>query len=197
MQEFNWIQIGVGVLFGGLAGAIAKYFFDNWRNRIQPIGLILEVKSFYDSHDNRLLNSQVTLTGTTREYKFSRLYTGTIAVINKGNVDYPEFTFGLTGPDNLKIIYAKPSALDRHHEIEIVNEPTLENQVSHFDLKLRPFNRRDIYSIDFLLTSDTNDELKNQIKVSSKHPIKWSNPIKSEKFVSPFLNHLLMTIAKS
>lgn len=183
MDNINWIQVGIGFLSGGAFGALIKQFFDNRRNRIQPIGRNIEVKSFYDSIENKMLNSQVILTGATQEHKFSRLYTGTIKIINSGLTDYSSFSFGITGSDNVKFIHLKPTTIDRHHVAEISGLPTLENQVNTFDVVLKPFNRKDIYTFDILATTLNGDLTQNDIQISSSHPIKWVDVTSTSKII--------------
>ncbi|MDI9872600.1 hypothetical protein [Flectobacillus roseus] len=183
MENINWIQLTIGFLSGGAFGALIKQFFDNRRNRIQPIGKAIEVKSFYDSVENKLLNSQVILTGSTQEYKFSKLYTGTIKIVNTGHNDYATFTFGITCPENVKFIHIKPTSNDRHHLADIRDLPSLENQINSFDIALTPFNRKDSYSFDILVTSVNHDLTENDIKISSSHPIKWVELVSTSKIL--------------
>lgn len=183
MGNLNWIQIGIGFLGGGAFGALIKQFFDYRRNRIQPIGRNIEIKSFYDSIENKMLNSQVILTGGTQEYKFSKLYTGTIKIVNSGLIDYPSFSFGITGNDNIRFIHLKPTTIDRHHMVEIPDLPTLDNQINKFDVVLRPFNRKDTYIFDILATTIDGDLNQNDIQISSSHPIKWIDLTSTSKII--------------
>ena len=173
MQDINWLQVSIGFLSGGAVGALIKQYFENRKNRIQPIGRSIEVKSFYNSDENRLLNSQIILTGTTKEYKFSKLYTGTIELINTGLDDYPEFKLGITCLETIKFIQVKANSSDRHHIAEFSSIPSLENQISTFDIVLKPFNRKDNYQFDILLTTDSSGISKHQIEIGSPHPIRW------------------------
>ncbi|MCX2741706.1 hypothetical protein [Pontibacter anaerobius] len=183
MEQINWVQVIIGFLGGGACGAFIKQYFDNRRNRVQPIGKSIEIKSFYDSVENTLLNSQVILTGSTQEYKFSKLYTGTIKIANTGLHDYSSFTFGITCPENVNFIHIRPESTDRHHLAEIKDLPTLENQINSFDITLKPFNRKDNYTFDILVTA-TDVRLKEEdIKISSPHPINWVDLTSSSKIV--------------
>lgn len=174
MEKISWLQIVIGFFSGGAFGAFIKQYFDNLRNRIQPVGRSIEIKPFYDSYDNILVNSQIILTGEESEFKFSKLYTGTIKVVNNGRKDYEEFILGITCPENIKIVYIKPNTIDRHHESQFNEIPKLENQISSFDVILKPFNRNNSYIFDILLTSiDNTDIHAKSISLSSPHSIKW------------------------
>jgi len=183
MDKINWVQVIIGFLSGGAFGALIKQFFDNRRNRVQPIGRAIEIKSFYDSIENKLLNSQVILTGSTQEYKFSKLYTGTVKISNSGLHDYLAFTFGITSPENVKFIHIKPTTTDRHHLVEIEELPTLENQINSFDITLKPFNRKDNYTFDILVTTLNGDLTSEDIQISSAHPIKWVDLVSTSKII--------------
>ncbi|WP_159479038.1 hypothetical protein [Chryseobacterium sp. 18068] len=183
MEKISWLQLGIGFLSGGAFGALIKQFFDNRRNRIQPISRNIEVKSFYDSIENKMLNSQVILTGATQEHKFSKLYTGTIKVVNSGLTDYSSFSFGITSSDNVRFIHLKTISTDRHHLAEISGHPTLENQVNKFDVVLKPFNRKDVYSFDILVTTLNGDISQNDIQISSSHPVKWVDVTSTSKII--------------
>lgn len=173
MQDINWLQILIGFLSGGAFGALIRQYFENRRNKIQPIFLYIEVKSFYNSEKNGFFNSQIILTGTTKEYKFSRLYTGTIELINIGLNDYSEFGFGITCPEEIKFIQMRLISSDRHHVAEIISTPSLENQINTLDIILKPFNRKNKYIFDILLTTDNSVITERDIKISTAFPINW------------------------
>ena len=183
MDKINWFQVIIGFISGGAFGALIKQFFDNSRNRVQPIGRAIEIKSFYDSIENKLLNSQVILTGSTHEYKFSKLYTGTVKIANTGLHDYPAFRFGITSPENVKFIHIRPTTTDRHHLVDIEELPTLENQINSFDITLKPFNRKDNYTFDILVTTLNGDLISEDIQISSAHPIKWVDLVSTSKII--------------
>lgn len=190
----KWIQIGIGFLSGGAFGTLIKQFFDNRRNRIQPIGRNIEIKSFYDSIENKMLNSQVILTGETQEHKFSKLYTGTIKIVNSGLTDYSSFSFGITGSDNVRFVHLKPTTIDRHHIAEISGQPTLENQVNTFDIVIKPFNRKDIYTFDILATTLDGDITHNDIQISSSHAIKWIDLTSTSKIILEIAKESIIAI---
>lgn len=183
MENINWIQVLIGFLSGGAFGAIIKQIFDYRKNRVQPVGKSVEIKSFYDSVENKLINSQVILTGSNQEYKFSKLYTGTVKIVNTGHNDYSSFTFGITSPENVKIIHVKPTTTDRHHLADINELPTLENQINSFDITLKPFNRKDNYTFDVLITTIDGNFKEKDIKISSPHSVKWVDLISTSNII--------------
>lgn len=197
MQNINWLQVLIGFLSGGAFGAIIKQYFDNRRNRIQPIGHSIEVKSIYDSGENRLIDSQIILTGITKDFKFSKLYTGTIELINTGLSDFSEFDFGITCPTNIKFIQVKTISTDRHHNAELTSYPSLEHQINSFDVVLKPFNRKDYYKFDILLTTDNSRITEDNIEISSPKPIRWVKLSSTSEAILNIANKTLIEILAS
>ena len=184
MPDINWFQIGPAILCGGAAGAILKQIFDIRRNRIQPIGYSIELRSVYDSGDNTLLNSQIILNDGSISYKFNRLYTGTIEIRNSGLNDFPDFKFGLTLPDSAEFVQVIPNIKDRHHIVTLSDTPSLGNQISAFDVSLTPFNRKDSYIIQFLATASYKNLSQADVLISSSHPIKLVPIYNAENMLS-------------
>ena len=180
-NNINWIQLGIGFLSGGAFGALIKQFFDYRRNRVQPIGYSIELKSVYNLKDTQLENTLITINEGKKEYKFSTLYIGSIKIQNIGLTDFMNFSFGFTLTDEIKFIQCKSNTKDRHHVAELINEPTLENQVDSFDVNLKPFNRKDEYLCDVLLTGSnllTSDDFFN---ISASVPVKLTNMLTAKE----------------
>ena len=194
MENINWIQVIIGFLSGGAFGAFIKQFFDNRRNRIQPIGKSIELKSFYDKADNRLIDAQIILKEDNLEYKFSKLYTGTIQILNSGLTDFQEFNFGITTSNSVKFVQIKSTSLDRHHLVNYSQKPALQSQLDVFDITLKPFNRKDIYTFDFLLTTSQTTITENDIQISSAHPIKWNKLVSTTEIIFEIANKTLVEI---
>lgn len=176
MQEINWIQIGIAFAGGSVSSTILKQILDNRKNRIQPITYNIELRSVYDQMaDSSLSESYITLTNEKIEYKFPRLWTGSIELFNFSQTDFKEFEFGITGR-NLRFLQITPYSLDRHHNATVQSAPTLQSPAEAFDAILKPFNRKESYRFDFLLTSDSMFIKEDSLKVSSPHPVSWIKP---------------------
>lgn len=189
MADINWIQIGIGVLSGGAFGALINQYFHHRRNKVQPIGRNIELKSFFNATDNASLSTQISITGATEEHKFTNIFTASIQLINKGNSDFEKFDFGITLPENVKAIKVIKNSADRHHQINLGNDPTLENQINEFDITLKPFNRKDVYDIDIQLTSENGEIKEEDIVCGTSHSVKFVD------IVSP--TEIAIEIAKS
>lgn len=174
MGDINWVQIIAGFFCGGAFGAFIKQFFDHRRNRLQPVGYSIEVKPLYNSNSTNLIKTQITLTEGIEEHKFSNLFVGGLEIINIGLSDLSEFNFGVTLAESDQVIHLKTNSKDRHHIAELSVEPTLSNGITSFDIKLKPFNRKDSYSFDMLITSSNNYVLIDKIKVSTSASVALS-----------------------
>lgn len=175
-----WIPIIVSFLGGGFLGSVLTNYLNYKRSRTQPIGKHVEVKQFFNSKINSLLPTQITLTGTTREYKFDNLYILTIELINTGENDYNEFEMGFTLSSDLVAIDIKEKTPDRHHVINYSVKPSLENQVSHSDFSLCPFNRPDKYVIDIFVVSSKEEVTEEDVVLSTRNPIKFVNLVNKQ-----------------
>ena len=193
MDNINWIQLAIGFLSGGAFGALIKQFFDNRRNRLQPIGYSIELKPLYNAIDTPI-NTQITLNDGTNPYNFSNLYTGTIEIMNIGLIDYSNFSFGLTLPDECRFIHVRSTSRDRHHSVTLINEPTLSNQTNSFDVNLNPFNRKNRYVFDVLLTCSSSDMPDDCINISTSMPVKLTKISTTGEAIISYMNKSLSSI---
>lgn len=175
MTTSDWINIGIGILGGGVAGAILNQIFHYRRNKIQPIGKSIELISFFNSAENTNLSSEITIRENSKTYSFSNIYSGSIKVVNKGKKDYDEFDFGITLPDDIGIFKIDERTLDRHHSVKYRNQPTIDKHLNEIDITLKPFNRKDSYIIDFHMTSKSENINIDEIKISSALPVKFTD----------------------
>jgi hypothetical protein len=152
-MEINWLQIGIGALSGGLAGAFLKQFFDNRRNRLQPISYSVELKPFYDLDAHSIIPSKIILKENNQEYSFTNLIIGSLSIKNTGLVDYSKFSFGLTLDDDANFINIKQEDQHRHHTASYSVTPAISNEAGIVDITLEPFNRKNIYKFDFLISA--------------------------------------------
>lgn len=152
-MEINWIQIGIGAASGGLAGALLKQFLDTQKNRLQPINYSFEMKPFYDSTSHSIIPSQIILKEGNMEYSFKNLIIGSLIIKNAGNLYFSEFRFGLTFLDDAKCINIKQEDEHRHHFSTYSAVAAMNNQLELLDVTLKPFNSRNIYKFNFLITT--------------------------------------------
>ncbi|MFC0878795.1 hypothetical protein ACE01N_19525 [Saccharicrinis sp. FJH2] len=166
------LKIGIPLISGGAVGAIIKALIDKRNNRIQTIKKSVEISTIFSPEkilDDYL--TKITLSGTTSVYHFDSLYIAKISIINSGNKDYPDFSFGITTPDNVEIVNIETNGEDRHHNINYTPDIDFSNKSNIVDFSLTPFNRKNSYNIELLLTSV--ESVKNiDLNFSTDLPVK-------------------------
>lgn len=166
------LKIGIPLISGGAAGAIIKALIDKRNNRIQTIKKSVEISTIFSPEkilDDYL--TKITLSGATSVYHFDSLYIAKVKIVNSGNKDYDAFTFGITAPDNVEIVNVETNGEDRHHNINYTPDIDFSNKSKIVDFSLTPFNRKNSYNIELLLTSA--DSIKNiDLEFSTELPVK-------------------------
>lgn len=177
MQGNNWWPILASLIGGGAFGAFLTHMFTLRRDRIPAIGKKITLKPFFNSKQHEKFDTKVVFTGKTKEYKFDIVYTANIKLKNTSRKNFDEFSFGLTLPENIKIIKLIKNSKDRHHSITPASEPDPENQLNQIDISLKPLNRKDEYEIDLVITSDISEKittiLNRDINISTSLPVKF------------------------
>ncbi len=69
MAEINWIQIIIGIIGGGAAGAFINKFFADRDKRIQLINYNLEVTPIYNHSDNPISSKIVFKEGKNAAFR--------------------------------------------------------------------------------------------------------------------------------
>jgi hypothetical protein len=85
------------------------------------------------------------------------------------------FRFGLTLSKKDMPFGLTAEGPDRHHQIIPVKPVTIDPPSLEIDLELRPFNRRDIYTFSFFVTTDDEQPYPNAPVLTSPHPIRFLN----------------------
>lgn len=182
-METNWYQIGTALFGGGLMGAFVKQFFDNRRNRLQPIEYSFELKPFYDVSAHSIIPSRIILKEDGKEHPFTNLVIGSLTIKNTGSIDFSSFSFGLTLADDATIINIKQEDDHRHHLAKYDSTPSISNPLSKIDITLTPFNRKNTYNFNFLISSKYGTEAEDiDFNVSSTQAVKLIN-VKSDRLL--------------
>jgi hypothetical protein len=167
------ITITATLIGGGAAGAIIKAIIDKRRNKIQPIKKSVEISNIFVP--NKIVDnfvSKITLTGSTSSYYFDDMQIVKIELTNNGNKDFKEFAFGVTFSDDIVAVNVKTNTSDRHHVVDFTPEVYFNSPTQIIDFKLSPFNRKDIYRFEILLTAGTNMK-ETDISFSTIEPIRF------------------------
>jgi len=178
MVAFNWLQVIVPFCSGGAVGAVLTALITTYRNRIQPVALAQSITPvFRPTTEADQLGVEILVplsVDKTRLKSYKNLFLAEITVMNSGNRDLPEFDFGLTLGENDSCIMVDSKSQDRHHAVQYLNRPTPEAPNQFLDLALKPFNRKDRYTIKlYIVVGDKHPE-PCEIRISSKLPVKFS-----------------------
>src|ERR1044071_6968134 len=89
-QKWQLIIAAIGLVTGGLAGALFNAYLTNRKNRIQPIGKRVELITIFENvgtNPTAVLNSKITITKGTIDYQFKNLFLYEIQLANRGSLD--------------------------------------------------------------------------------------------------------------
>lgn len=173
-------------------GAIITALITNYRNRIQSVYCLKQyISVFHQSYiglsnvPSKLnLKAELSILEGNTEYNYENLSIVKITLTNIGNKDMEEFKFGITLGEDDKALHVETESKDRHHSIEIGSPISLLKPVKEVDLSLRPFNRRDTYSINLFVTSSGSKLIPDSVQISTFHPVKFTNKTPVETFAS-------------
>lgn len=151
-NHLTWIIPTAALFTGGLGGALLTTFVSSFRSRLQPVSYVLSTQKLFGDHrPNGELRLSVVARGAVNAMAdpehFDHLYLVQLDIINVGNRDLEEFSFGITFNDSDRILFSQCFAKDRHHAIIGAPTPSITIPLSQIDFKCRPFNRRDSYSV--------------------------------------------------
>jgi hypothetical protein len=173
MSTTQWI-IGLVVVLvaGGAMGAIIGILANNWRNRIQPIEVWKEVIPFVNQQiEGSAPKAEILLRFDGKERSYSNLKLGRITLENTSNKDYEDFNFGVTLSGLSMAVYIQTDSQDRYHEISSSPDINFERLDNEIDFSLKPFNRKDSYSVVLFIIPIPDDPL--EMNLSTKHPVKF------------------------
>jgi len=132
-------------------GAIITAIISRQRNKQQPIGYQQEVINIFKKSKNvPSLRAMLTVSNPTTGkeealIQVDSLSVARITVINKGNQDLAEFTYGVTLAPGTNAVDVKVEPPDRHHEMKVLTSLGLTEPKNEIDFLLKPFNRGDQY----------------------------------------------------
>ena len=109
--------------------------------------------------------------GSGPGFAFENLSIARITMINKGNQDIEEFSFGVTLKGDNKAVDVKLETSDRHHTITLLTPSGLRNPPKQeLDFTLKPFNRSESYSLNIYFTYT---DIQGSIELSSSHSTRF------------------------
>lgn len=160
------------LVFGGVSGAAIRHVIDLRQGRIQPVGYRTEVVTIAPQLEEWQFHAKISIQNQLGLFVgVDQLDLVKVEIINRGNKDLAQFSFGLTLPSGVTVLSAKTSTPDRHHTMQRVAPPqglvgdapeTTSNLEAMgnasakvpvgLDYCLRPFNRGEVYGLQLVTT---------------------------------------------
>ena len=166
--------IAIALPIGGVIGALIYAAIDAYRHRQQPIGRRVDTfPHFEDLVGSSSLRKNITISDGHKFYKYEHLHIIQIQLSNQSDLDFDEFKFGITLSDDDGAIYIESQSPDRHHQVEQLTSLGKDAPQSKVDFALRPFNKRDTYSLRLLLVNDKIKSSPGEIDFSSPEAVKF------------------------
>jgi len=139
------------------------------------------------------LQAQLKLSDGQTDFHFDNLFIARMLLINKGNSDIPEFTFGISLATGDTAIFVEPKCSDRHHTATFLTPVSLSSQTSEIDIQLRPFNRFDAYTLNVFIVTRSGQRSPGDIRLSSPRSVRFV-PLPS---IAEFTADVALQVAKT
>jgi hypothetical protein len=183
------IQIGVSLLAGGAFGAVIKVIYDAYRSRIQPVGYRIRfVKIFKDTLGSSGLKATLQLNDDVETRHFQNLFIAEITLVNKGNVHFDEFSFGIELGGGDEALFTESITPNRHRVLMQTTQVALGSTAKEVDFVCRPFNRKDVYTVKVFIAIPPDKSEPDDINLSSTHPVKFVDLTNYERAAVAILN---------
>jgi hypothetical protein len=172
MNTTQWIiTLAVTLIAGGAMGSLISILATNLRNRVQRIIYQTETIPFVNEHIKGAgEQAEVLIKLKGEEKSFSNLTLGRVKIKNTSNRDFEEFKFGVTLSGLSMAVYLRAESQDRYHQITSDPQIDLEHLDDEIDFTLKPFNRKDVYSVVLFILPIGDDPV--EIKLVTNHPVK-------------------------
>jgi len=143
-----------------------------YRGRKQPVGYRTQILPVFRPEGNASgLKATIAVTHDGRTENFENLFLAQIQVINRGNKDLSEIEFGITLDSEDKCIFIEVATPDRHHEVVQVKAVIPSKPECEMDFVLRPFNRRDQYSLKLYIVVPSTQTKPHEPRLGSPSPV--------------------------
>ena len=175
VQKWQLIIAAIGLGVGGLGGAIFKALWDEWKNRIQPVGRRIEIIPILKPPTTKAgFETYVVVNQLGEEKRYYNLFLMDIEIFNRGNQHRQQFDFGITLQPGEQAINIEPDTPDRHHTVTHTQTSITQPQNS-IDFTLKPFNRSDRYQLKVYVTIPTHSTNPSLPRFSSEEPVRFTD----------------------
>jgi hypothetical protein len=94
-DQLEYLKLGIALISGGAVGAIITAVVGSYKGRIQPVRYQTStVPIFARVPKTQGIETLVVLRQNDNDYPFTNLYFTELSIVNAGNQDIKEFTFG-------------------------------------------------------------------------------------------------------
>lgn len=171
-----WIGEGVTLLAGGTTGAIITAAVSYHKRRKQPIAYRMDIVPVFKGgmFSGSEILATLTLSSPLRAGYFQNvpnLSVVNIEISNPGNIDYSEFKWGITLSEGDVALHCTANPPDRFHQAHIVSQVGPSTPAAHLDFVLKPFNRRDKYTLTAYVAALNGAEEPGKIEIGSEAPV--------------------------
>ena len=192
----------LGLCVGGLGGSIFTFWYTGYRAKSQPVSYVLKTQKLFGDHQavGELHLSVVAYDPTNSmpdPEHFDHLFLIELEIVNNGNSDIKEFTFGITFNDADRILFCQYHGTDRHHVITSDSHPTVTIPLSRMDFTCTPFNRSDSYSIILYVAPAINETRISKPEVTSPHPVKLTLAPNTSEFLVDAASGVAMKVLEA
>ncbi|MBB4002341.1 hypothetical protein [Aurantimonas endophytica] len=173
LAEFHWMTVIISLLSGGAVGSIITAAVGSWRNRVQPVSYLLEIKPIFDGNVGFPDSSaELSIPIDGEVFSFKNLHVVDIQISNTGNNDRSSFSWGITLPSGCQAVSGSIETPDRHHTSNWVSLPSPLNALQEVDLSLSPFNRGDGYRVKLYVTFEGDHAVEDPI-IGTAEPVRF------------------------
>lgn len=158
-MDETWIRTLITLLGGGAMGALIKIAYDLRREKIQTVSRGIRVfPLFRRDKDHKDFDAVLSVVHDGRSAEFRNLFVADVMLHNRGSHDYSEFEFGISISASSKCVHVGWENPDQHHILSLLDIVSPSEPRSEIKFSLKPFNRRDDYSLRLYLAPELQEE---------------------------------------
>lgn len=148
----------VGMIFGGLAGAVYTNRRIDQRAAKPKIGRAVEVYPIlHPKPEGSSLDAQVRIDHEGRDHTFSNLFLVRLTLRNQSLTDFARFPLRVTMAHGETVVFHERERPSPSHELGCAVPPIPGKPASECDFVLEPFNRDDEYELRLFVVGGGDD----------------------------------------
>ncbi len=170
----TWIGTALALLGGGAMGALIKILYDLGRERRQSISSRVSIFSLF-RQDRQFDDFEAVLSVTHNGLvsEFRTLFVADVMLRNGSNRDYSEFEFGISLGAGSECVHVGWENPDQHHVLSLLDAVSASETRSDMKFRLRPFNRKESYSLRLHLVPNSEGCKPTIKQLTSPHAVRF------------------------